>query len=106
MKEVYYNLDSTKVGLYKSVLEEAGIACFVRNEDSSLIVRIPSRVYDRALCVVNDADYDQAKAIVDAYRLPVSTTGGDWTCPQCQSVVPAAFDACWKCEHARPATPG
>lgn len=106
MKEVYYNLDSTRVGLYKSLLEEAGIACFVRNEDSSLMVRIPSRVYDRALCVVNDADYDRAKAVVDAYRLPVPTVGSNWTCPHCQSVVPAAFNACWKCERARPAGAG
>jgi hypothetical protein len=96
MKKIFTHSDSAQVGLCKSLLDDAGIACYV-SDSTGLLVSV--------LCLVNDADYDRAKAIVDSYRSPLAPSGGDWTCPQCQSVVPAAFDSCWKCEHARPGPP-
>jgi hypothetical protein len=103
MKEVFTHPDSSLVGLCKNLLEEAGIGCFVRNESSSLVMRVPIPAFDCVLCVLNDRDYEQARSIVDAYRQPVAASGGDWICPHCQAVVPAAFDSCWKCERERPA---
>jgi hypothetical protein len=35
MKEVFVHRDFTVVGLKKSILEEAGIDCFIRNENTS-----------------------------------------------------------------------
>ena len=106
MKEIFRHFDSARVGLCKSLLDEAGIACFVRNDAGGMITAVPIPVFYPALCVVNDADYDRAKAMVDASHTTVAAVGGDWICPHCQSVVPAGFDACWKCERERPATPG
>jgi hypothetical protein len=106
MKEIFTHYDGATVGLCKSLLEEAGIACFVRNEAGGMITSVPIQVFYPALCIINDADYEQARALVDSFRTPVATTGGDWICPHCQSTVPAAFDSCWKCERARPAAPG
>lgn len=58
MREVFVNQDHARVGFYKSVLEEAGIPNFVRNETANNITDMPSLVLFPALCVVHDEDYD------------------------------------------------
>jgi len=92
MKEVFSHADGALVGLCKSLLDEAGLACHV-SESASLLRPV--------LSVLNDADYAQARAIVDSYRLPLADTGPKWICPHCHTSVPAAFDSCWKCERER-----
>ncbi len=101
MKEIFSNMDPSQVGLYKSMLDEAGIACFVRNDSTGSIAALPIPVFNPTLCVVDDVDYDRAKAVLDSFRAPVSTAGAEWVCPQCGSKVPAGFDTCWNCERER-----
>jgi hypothetical protein len=105
MKEIFTHQDSARVGLCRSLLDEAGIACFVRNDAGGMIAGVPIPVFYPALCIINDADYDRARAIVAASQATVSATGGDWICPHCQSAVPATFASCWNCERERPAAP-
>jgi len=103
MKDVYTHIDSSRVGLFKSLLDEAGIPCFVRNEASAnLVTGVPIPVFYPALCVINDADYERATAIVAEYQEAPLPDTGEWKCPHCQSLVPAGFDSCWNCERARP----
>jgi hypothetical protein len=103
MKEIFTHPSIAQVGLCKSLLEEAGIACFIRNEAAGMITAVPIPVFYPVLCVVNDADSDRAKAMVDSIRSPSTPTGSAWVCPHCQSAVPAGFDVCWNCERERPA---
>jgi hypothetical protein len=98
MKEVFVHRDPTRVGLYKSVLEEAGIPCFIRDEyGSTSLASRKSTFFSPALCVLNDEDEERAKGILaDIENAPV-TEERDWTCPSCQESVPANFGSCWKC---------
>jgi hypothetical protein len=103
MKNVFTHIDSARVGLFKSLLETAGIGCFIRNEISgNMLTGVPIPVFYPSLCVINDADYDRAVEIINEHQEAISTRAGEWVCPNCQSVVPAGFDTCWKCEQERP----
>jgi len=103
MKDVFTHVDSTQVGLCKSLLEGEGIGCFVRNETAAGIRGGPAiPAFCPTLCVVDDADYDRAKAILDEYLTPSSPGAGEWICPNCKSTVPAEFGSCWSCERERP----
>ncbi len=101
MKVVFTHFDSARVGLCKSLLDEAGITTFIRNEASGNLTSIPVPVFYPALCVVNDADFDRARGLIAAQIAPVVSTGADWICPHCQSRVPAGFAQCWNCERER-----
>ena len=105
MKEIFTSIDVSRVGLYKSMLDEAGIACFVRNEAMGTIGGLIIPALYPVLCVANDIDFDRAKAVLDSFREPVSTAGAEWICPKCGSKVPAGFDTCWNCERERAAPP-
>jgi hypothetical protein len=98
MKVIFKHADSAQVGLYKSFLDEAGIACFIQNDAGGVITSVP---FYPTLCVVNDADADQARRLLADREKPAATAGRDWICPHCQSLVPAGFDQCWNCERER-----
>lgn len=101
MKAVFTHFDSARVGLCKSLLDEAGIVSFVRNAASGNLASIPVPVFYPVLCVVNDADFDRARQLILSQVEPIAMSGQDWVCPNCQSVVPAGFDKCWNCERDR-----
>lgn len=101
MKEVFTNSDGSQVGFYKSLLDEAGIACFIRNESSNPAA-VPIPVFYPTLCVLNETDYERARAVLEDFQKVTVRPGGEWVCPHCQSKVPAGFDTCWNCERERP----
>jgi len=102
MREVFVNQDHARVGFYKSILDEAGIPNFVRNESSNnSVTEMPSGLFFPALCVVNDEDYDRAMRILkEVYYAPPSKAP-DWRCPNCNEEVPGNFDSCWHCGAVR-----
>ena len=103
MREIFVDQDHARVGFYKSILDEAGIPNFIRNESTNnTIVGMPSALFFPALCVVRDEDYDRAmKLLGEIYYAPPSQ-GPDWRCPKCEEEVPASFDSCWQCGTVRP----
>ena len=100
MREVFANLSSAEVNLRRTMLEDAGIPTFVRNEALSLLTNAFIGPFQPALCVVDDDQYDEAMTVLRALQEPQA--GADWVCPGCQEVVPGSFDSCWKCETVRP----
>ncbi len=101
MKEVFVNQDHARVGYYKSVLDEAGIQSYIRNEYGNNITDIPSPLFFPTLCVVNDEDYESAMGILgDIYYAPTSQLP-DWNCPKCAEWIPGSFDLCWACGELR-----
>jgi len=82
--------------MFKSLLEEAGIPCLIRNEYLSVaageVPFIPPELW-----IVNDEDYPRAKAIVDAYRNAKIEPRDSWVCPGCGEMIEGQFTACWKC---------
>ena len=100
MRDVFVDQDSARVGFYKSVLDQAGIPNFVKNESTSNAITgmpVPSSLFFPTLCVVNDDDYDRAMELLkEIYDAPSSETP-DWRCSKCNEEVPGNFDSCWKC---------
>lgn len=99
MKEIFRDSDHSKVALCQSILEAEGIKTFLRNEHlSSTEALIP--VFYPALCVVNEAEYEQAVEVLrlrfqaDQERVELP----DVNCPNCQEENPATFDVCWSCQ--------
>lgn len=98
MREVFTNQDHARVGFYKSVLDEAGIPNFVRNENTNnLLTQIPSPLFFPALCVVHDDDYDTAIQILSEIHYASPEQKPDWRCLECGEEVPGNFDSCWQC---------
>ena len=79
MKEVFRSSDAGRVGLYQSILADAGIGTFVRNSSTQqtpvagLITAIfPLPEFWPALCVVDDADYPEAMTLLRSVNEPAS----------------------------------
>lgn len=102
MRDLLTSLDSTRLGFYKSILEEAGISCFIRNETTAQLTNIFIMPLQPTLCLVNDADYEQASALLRPYSSPQALSSEEWPCPSCKESNPASFDLCWNCQTAKP----
>ncbi len=103
MREVFTNQDVTQVGYYKSMLDEAGISSFIRNEYTAN-PEVAGAMYFPTLCVVDDADYDKAIVLLKSQKLTDKKDGTDWICPSCSETNPSNFESCWKCNALRPGT--
>jgi hypothetical protein len=101
MREVFSGPDVTQVGYYKSVLDEAGISSFIRNENATSI-GLAGAMFFPALCVTNDADYDEAIRTLKSRQFQSAPPAADWTCPTCLEKNPGNFELCWNCNAPRP----
>ena len=97
MKELYTNLDSSRIGLCQSVLEGAGIACYVQNENSPWLVNMMSPVVQPTLCILDDERHDEALALLKPLNFNETDAGADWTCAKCSESNPGSFEVCWNC---------
>ena len=103
MTPVFSDSEPARVGYFQSVLENAGIATFIRNQNSNMsMTEMPSFLFFPVLCVVNDDDAEAAKALILEMRDGTPPNLPDWTCEKCQQSVPGGFDLCWNCQAGRP----
>ncbi len=102
MRDLFSSMDSSRVGFYKSVLEEEGIPCFIRNEMTSQVVNMLAMVLQPTLCVLNDDDYDEAIALLRPHHRPPVTASVEWICTSCQETNPGEFELCWNCQQLQP----
>lgn len=103
MREVFTHQDVTQVGYYKSMLDEAGISSFIRNEYTAN-PEIAGAMYFPTLCVVDNADYNKAIALLKSLKPTAKQEGTEWTCLSCSESNPSNFESCWKCNALRPGT--
>ena len=97
MKKCYAHENRVFVQNAKHFVEEAGIACIVKNEyaaggagDLSPFDTWPE------LWVVDDNDYEQAVALLQkVFEQQQQAT--EWKCRQCGETNGPAFEFCWKC---------
>jgi hypothetical protein len=101
MREVFVNQDHARVGFYKSVLDEAGIPSFIRNEMANNITEMPSPIFFPSLCVVHDEDYEKAMALLRPIYYEEPARKPDWHCSKCNQEIPGTFDSCWNCGTLR-----
>lgn len=97
MREIYVSPDYTRVGFYKSILDQAGIPGFIRNAAGNGLTEIPVPLFYPALCVLHDGDYDRAMELVKEVHFARRTRLPEWICPACQAKVPGNFEICWQC---------
>jgi hypothetical protein len=101
MRDLITSLDSTRLGFFKSILEEADIACFIRNETTAQLTNIFIGPLQPTLCLVDDADFEQASALLLPHQSEGSCTAEEWLCPACKESNPASFEVCWKCQAVK-----
>ncbi len=101
MRDLLTSLDSTRLGFYKSILDEAGIGCFIRNETTAQLVNIFIMPLQRTLCLLNDGDFDQASALLRVHLSPEPCGSEEWRCDSCKESNPASFEVCWQCQVAK-----
>ena len=107
MVQVFCSPMLAEVGLRKGLLEDHGIACFVRNEQTAMASgRIPFTDTWPELWVLNDADAARAKEILDqGVGIEDRASTGSWRCPGCGEEIEGQFSVCWNCSQERPVQP-
>ena len=101
MREVFQSTDFTEAGYYKSILDAAGIVSFIKNQNTGNPA-LSGASFSASLCVIDDADFDEAIQTLKAQQAPVATaTGPEWICPSCHEKNPGNFEICWNCQAAR-----
>ena len=101
MREIFTDTDSARVGLFQSLLEEAGIGTFLKNQYSNNMIAGGGRMSDVVLCVVNDHEYNAALEIIKEAATAGEEQAEDWICSKCGESVPGSFDRCWSCQETR-----
>src|ERR1700712_1673894 len=90
MKEVCSHHDLTRLGYYKTVLDEAHIPNLIRHE-SLYNLTVPFAVMP-SLCVRDNGDYDLALKLLREHEDSPPVLEADWACA-----------SCWKCGAVRAA---
>ena len=102
MKKIYTADDPIFIGYLRSLLEEKGIACSIRNE---LLIggsgELPPNECWPELWVLHDEDVQRSNAIVDQARRSTDIGGEPWRCESCDESIEAQFTACWNCGEGR-----
>lgn len=101
MKELYTNMDSSRIGMYKSILDEAGIACYIQNENTAQLVNMISPIFQPTLCILDDERYDEAVALLKPLNFNEAQDLADWNCAKCGESNPGSFEVCWNCESEK-----
>jgi hypothetical protein len=92
-----------EIAQLKSMLVDAGIACFTRNEISAgLSGEIPLTECTPELWIQEDDRLAEAIEIKRVWRSAAPVVGGRWICPACGETSEPQFTSCWKCGAARP----
>ena len=105
MKEIFRHKDFTTVSYYKTILEAEGISVMLRNESLQMtgLTEIPIPEFYPNICVMNDADYEQAWKILNrAMHTDAENSEIDIICPHCGESNPGNFDICFSCEKILP----
>ena len=100
MRDLITSLDSTRLGYFRSILEEAGIACFIRNETTAQLTNIFIGPLQPTLCLTDDAEFERASTLLLPHQSSAVCSLEEWNCPFCKESNPASFELCWKCQAA------
>jgi hypothetical protein len=90
----------------RNLLEQAGIACVIRNERLGGVVgEIPFLECWPELWVVRPGDALRARGVIDLALSGDANDGETWACPACGERIEAAFTECWRCAGGDESTP-
>ena len=90
----------------KSVLEQEGIPCLLKNELMiGLSGEVPINESSPQLWVANDQDEPRARQLLQEWKTADQQPATAWGCPQCHELMEGQFTSCWKCGAAKPGMP-
>ena len=103
LRKVHTARNVVEAAHLRSVLEAAGIACFVRNEGlSGAIGELPFVECWPEVWVVHNRDVLEARGLIDSVvHATAAPPSDDWICRDCGERVEGQFDACWRCSGER-----
>jgi hypothetical protein len=102
MKRVFTAHDTIAAGFLKSILEERGIACILRNDYlGGGAGELPLNECWPEIWVVDPREEQLARKIIAEHRTPV--IGEQWCCPNCKELLEAQFTSCWQCGSSKSA---
>jgi hypothetical protein len=107
MKRVFRGRALPEVGHLKSLLEDAGIRCHIKNEQlGAALGEIPFLECTPELWVLEDGDERAAARLIGESIVGAGTpiTGAAWRCRRCGGDNEPQFAACWQCGTHDPAS--
>lgn len=107
MRKVYTSDNSAIIGHLRQVLENHAIPCIVRN-DFLLggAGELPVNETWPEIWVVDDADFDRARVLIDAIVATEHESEPPWRCASCGEQMEGQFTDCWRCGAVRPESGG
>ena len=102
MQKVYSNEHLHMAGHIKNLLEQNGIACFLRNQNlSGGIGELPLAECWPEVWVEDARDYSRAMFVIEAVSVAEYDEQTTWIC-RCGEENTGQFLSCWNCESDRP----
>jgi len=98
MKKIFVSQNLFEVEMRKERLEEACIRCTIKNHRSSgLAGEIPFTEVFPELWVLQDAEYDRARQLLEEETELLSSNQDTWMCAGCGERHESQFGTCWNC---------
>ncbi len=101
MKKVFRTMDPGEMGIVQTLMAEEGIETVILNEAISTVMpEVPFLSAKPELWVINDADEDRAKVVVERYQsgaVQAELEDEPWICPTCGEQIEGQFSECWNC---------
>ena len=97
MKRLSFHDSLVEAVHLKNLLEQAGIACLIRNEQlCGALGEIPFLECLPEVWIRDDTQLARAERLLAELR-SVGPAGGPWRCRDCAELNEAQFAACWRC---------
>tara|TARA_B100000315_G_scaffold258949_1_gene312902 strand:+ start:786 stop:1094 length:309 start_codon:yes stop_codon:yes gene_type:complete len=102
LKKIFVSQSLIEVETLKEILEQAGILNTIKNQNTSMLAgEVPFAEVFPELWIIDDADYDYAKKLLDDWGNPTPSEKSEWTCAGCKETHSSAFTSCWNCGQDR-----
>ena len=102
MKKVFVSQSLVEVESLKEILEQAGIPNNIKNQTTSMLAgEVPFAEVFPELWVLEDADYERAKELLDGWGKAWTREVSDWICSGCGEAHGSEFTSCWNCGKER-----
>ncbi len=100
MKKLLGTGNRIQLYLLKSLLENEGIICLIKNEYPPAAGELPPITAMPELWVMNDKQYEKAMKLIEENRLSLQSSP-PWKCSRCGELLEGQFTTCWRCGNVR-----
>ncbi|MBF7071999.1 DUF2007 domain-containing protein [Glaciecola sp. MH2013] len=106
MVHFYYHPDRFQVYQVKSLLDAAGVPCFIKNEFIQGAMGEVSPLDCEPELWLNDAEWQiKATQVLESFKAEQQALSqgdkNDWACRSCGEINEYQFALCWQCQSVR-----